>query len=192
MTSNYTPQFTENDAEMPVVDPTFQKTASEQNTLPGSPLEMLRNALTEEVVSEDLYLRIPSRPTVKLIYGTDIDGEKFQLWQRRCTNRKTDAVDVIKLSSIVLANQLKGVTLEHNGKDIEVKGSDGEPLSLQHQEFRDMLIRDPSQRNVEARLLIRAVYGKDGHLMAAAKEVIEKSGYSDEIGDEWDEDPTGV
>lgn len=187
MTENatYAPQFGETDT-------TFEEPASAQRVNAGSPLDILRKAIEEEVRPDDLILPVPTRRHIKLAYNTAIDGEKFQMWQRRCVVKKgsTD-VDVLKLSCIVLANQCKAVLVDHNGTDTEVLGDDGQSLNFTHPDFRNMLLaKRPNGVANSSTQLVRDLFASDGHLLSAAREVIEAAGYGEEL-DEF-EDPTEV
>lgn len=170
-------------------DPAFEVPKTSTPIHEGSALDVLKAAAKEEVENPDLIIRIPSRPKLRGIFDTYIDGEKFQLWQRRCTNKKLDTLDVLKFSAIILANQLKGVEVEFKGKYVEARSDDGDAMSFQNAEFREMFAGGAPAR--ETTLLVRKFMGNDGAVISAAREVIEAAGYGDELND-FEVDPTGV
>ena len=179
-TDNYTPKFE---------DATFEEPKTSIPVHEGSALDVLKKAVKQETKIEDLVIRIPNRPVLRAVFSTYIDGEKFQMWQRRCTNKKTDTMDVLKFSCIILANQLKGVEAELRNKFTEVIGENGEPMTFQNPEFREMFADSSVARETSA--LVRKFFGNDGTVISAAREVLEASGYGDEA-DEFEVDPTGV
>ena len=188
MTDTYSSQFTP--------DETFEVPASEQRINVGSPLDVLKQAVAADIAVPDLVLRLPSRPAIKLSYAVSIDGDKFQLWQRRAARKGTGSganndIDVLKLSCIVLANQLSNVLVDYKGRDTVVNGEDGSPLNFTHPDFRSMILGGDVNKSIGATQLVRDLYANDGHLIAHAREVIEAAGYGQEV-DEFEDDPTVV
>lgn len=181
MAENYDSTYSES-------DDTFQEPDTGVNE--GSPLAALKAAVEAKVENEDLQLVIPKRPTLRAVYSSYIDGDKFQAWQTRCRIKKTENIDIIRFSGIVLANQLKGIEVRTKNKWVVANGSDGEPLNFQHDEFRDLLLQ--GEGFTSAVQLVRKLYGNDGALMQAATEVVTAAGYGDQMdGDELDiENPT--
>lgn len=160
----------------------------------GSALDILAAAVKEEVRRPDLIKAVPSRPKIKLVIDTNIDGENFQLWQRRAMPKgKTGVLDMdqLKLCCVVLANQVKGVMVVHPTKgDTEVLGTDGSPMTFRHSEFREMLLGGKPMTS--ATQMVRDLFASDGNIITIAREVLEAAGFGDEIDEFDDSDPTLV
>jgi hypothetical protein len=183
MSTNYESNFSNDD--------TFDKPALDASVNEGSLLESLKDALAADVENEDLVLRVPARPILKVIYSTFIDGDLFQLWQRRATIKGTQQMDMMRLATTIIANQLKGIQVfdKKSNEWREVHTADGAGLSFQTQELKDMLLGGASYSSGSQ--LARKLYGVDGHLLNAATEIAEAAGYGDDMnGDDFSENPT--
>lgn len=150
----------------------------------GSPLAGLMEELSRKVENPDLEVPVRGRP-VTLIMDTNIDGESFQAWQRRCMGKggiQKGDFNTLRFSCIIIASQTKAV--KFSGK--YVHGEDGSDLNFKNPEFRQML-NPNSQSQVE---LVRALFSNDGSLINAATEVLEAAGYGDDTDELMKDDPT--
>jgi hypothetical protein len=148
-------------------------------------LDELRETLSEAVDVEPYALTVPARPKVSLVFNPVFDFPTFQAWQKKAEDRKAKETDFYKLGIIVLSNTNIGIRLD--GQDVD---RDGEMLTIVSPEIHKWL-GAPLGGTAAA---IRKLYGgKDGHVIQAARMIVEKAGYSLE-GDvlEADDSPLDV
>ena len=179
---NYDTQFSNDD--------TFSKPAIDGQVTEGSLLDSVKEALAANVENEDLHLRVPARPILRVIYSTFIDGDLFQMWQRKCQIKGTQQMDMIRFTSTVIANQMKGLEVwdAKNKTWREARTPDGEALTFQTADFKGLVLGSKDAYSSAAQMA-RKLYGIDGHLIKAATEIVEAAGYGDEMNDDF-ENPT--
>lgn len=146
----------------------------------SNPLDALREAVKQQVVSEDVTYPVPTRPGMSVRYSTTVDMEHVQLW-RRSSNDKTapDNFSVLKFSMLIIANTAKAFAFEGQ----EPTGGDGEPITFVSPEVGEWT---GHKRALDR---VRAIFANDGHVIATAGEIMQAAGYGDEIM-EANPDPT--
>ncbi|WNM67068.1 tail assembly chaperone [Gordonia Phage Schomber] len=178
-------------------DDTFDPDTPDTSIHPGSGLDALRAALSENVRLDNLHIRVPRRPTLRIIVDPNIDGEQFQRWQRSAMIGKSKSIanaqfDSVKLCAVLLANTMVGLEVRgEDGEYTEVRDEHGGSLNFQNPELRKMLIGD---REVPSgTVLVRKLFGNDGHMIDAAGQVMDEAGYGDsDDEEEGGTDPFGV
>lgn len=135
-----------------------------------TPLDDLRAELAEEVGAEPLTLPVPARPRYSVRYSTDVDGELLSRWTKASKDRHApNGVDELSLACRILANQAIGVL-----RDGDELLDEGKPLRFRSRAFLDILgVGSPTEA-------VRKLYGRDGHVQAAALEVLRSAGYDDD------------
>lgn len=152
---------------------------------PASPLDALRAELATDVSVEEVTLDVPRRPGWAVRYRCDITGEERGAWITRATTKaakgdKPAVIDELRLSGLALAN--KAIAIIHNGEEVT---DDGRPVTFASQVLLDMV------GAARAADVPRRLYGLDGHVIAAARTVFDKSGFGDDLPEsDDDEDPT--
>lgn len=137
----------------------------------GTPLEELRGELTAEVGKAPVVLPVPSRPGYAVRYKTAIDHEALAKWQKASEDRSApDGMDVLGLALRVLGNSCEAI-LRH-GEELT---HDSRPVTFRTASFVELL---GVTRPVEA---CRQLYGRDGHVIAAADEVLRAAGYGESL-----------
>lgn len=175
--ANYTPQINTGGG----VDDTFTEPTS--NVVLGSGLDILQEALRENVRLDTYSYSVPARKTLRLILDPNIDGEQFQRWQRSSIIGKArgndSQVDSVKLAAVVIANCTAGVEVRHpSGEYTEVRDSNGSALDFRNPEFRKMLVGDDPVSS--ASQLVRKLFGNDGHMLECSRDLMTQAGYGDE------------
>lgn len=183
---NFRPQMVEDD--------TFDSTEPNADIRPGSGLDALQAALSENVRLDNLHLRVPRRPTLRIIVDPNIDGEQFQRWQRsamigKSKNIQNAQYDSIKLCAITLANTMVGLEVKDKRTDeyTEVRDSNGAAMTFTNPELKKMLVGD--EPVISGTILVRKLFGNDGNLLDAAGQVMDAAGYGDDDGEEGGSDP---
>ena len=146
----------------------------------ASVLDALRTELGRSITNQPLPLSVPTRPGMTVVYDTNIEATRLQMWRKKCRNKSMpDDFDGMKFSCIILANQCKQI--KFGGKI--VTSSDGSDLNFRNSMFLEML---KAHTTTEA---VRSLYGVDGHIFVATDAVLSAAGYDSE-GQELDTDPT--
>ena len=184
---NYSPTIdTSNDIFEPAT-PTVENGVNS-----GSMLDRLAGALSESTRTENYHHRIPKRKILRIILDPNIDGDKFQAWQRRSVMKGVRAdgtgsnIDAMRLATTVIGNQMVGIEIQTaNGEWDEAFDEQGDPLTFRSPQLREML--EPGGNVVSASELVKKLFGNDGHLLECSRILVEKAGYGDD--DEGDDDP---
>jgi hypothetical protein len=146
--------------------------------VPVNPLEALKQEIAKEVTGDVIVLEVPKRPGWTVRYRCDVEMPLLSRWRKAAADRQMpDGLDELKLCLTVLANQCDALLL--NGQEVE--GGGGELLTFASKEFLDLV---GVGRPIDA---VKRWYGVDGHVLAAAQEVLTESGFGDEA---TREDPT--
>lgn len=166
----------------------FAKPTTDDELLPGpdgprspvpSLLDELAADLAVEVETEPITIPVPKRPGYAVRFSTDLDGETFKRWRKRCQdNGDPDGENQLKLATLILANQALCIVK----RGVDAHGRDDEPLTFRDKTIQDML------GAYDAPQAVRRFYGVDGHVMSAAQDVTRAAGYGENLGEV--EDPT--
>lgn len=176
---NYAPNFTDD------LDGDAAPEIASDGVMQGSSLDRLQQALSEDTRTENYHHRIPKRKILRIILDPNIDGDKFQQWQRRAVNKGVKAdgtgsnIDAMRLASIVVGNQMVGLEVAtKDGGWEEAFDEDGAPLTFRSPKLREMLA--PGGVSVSASELVKKLFGNDGHLLDCSRILVEKAGYGDD------------
>ncbi len=148
-----------------------------------SPLDELRDMVTQTVRREDIVLPVTTRPGMSIRFDVNIDMERVQHFRKRSENkRRKDEHDPLKYSCLLIANQAVAFLLRGQ----EVPGRDGEPISFRSRE----VLAWTGAHDVPG--AVRALFSSDGHLLAVSNELMRAAGYTGDVesGDDFEEDPT--
>lgn len=136
---------------------------------PMNLLQELEAELGGDAEIKPLRLTVPNRPKLKLVFSPNFDFPTYQAWTKRAEDKKTKDTDLALLSVIVISNTNIGITL--NDQEVE---TDGTPWTVARPEVHQFL-KSPIGGTSAA---IRKLYGSDGHMIQAARMVIEAAGYT--------------
>lgn len=142
-------------------------------------LDEVAAELRQPVEDDPLELEVPARDGWSASYSRDLDAHALARWRKASTDRKAvDGIDTLALAQRILANQQ--VTIVRRGVELD---DDGHPMTVRSRAFLDLI---DATSPLEA---VRKLYGRDGHVMAAANEVLNAAGYADDVSEVAD-DPT--
>ncbi|HEX5782391.1 MAG TPA: hypothetical protein VFX80_10735, partial [Solirubrobacteraceae bacterium] len=145
---------------------------------PASPLEELRQEIKREVHGDPIVLEVPGRAGWSVRYRADVELPQLAAWRKKAADRAMpEGLDELKLCLTILANQCDA--LLKDGREVE--DDDGQLVTFASAAFLELT---GAGRAVEA---VRRWYVIDGHVVAAAQEVMNASGYGEEA---IREDPT--
>lgn len=146
--------------------------------VPPNGLDELAAELNAEAVVEERTLDVPARPGYAVRYRCDATYAEVKAWRAKSPGGK-GMIDELRLSALVLAN--KSVAILRRGDEVELAG---EPATFRSPAFLATLGVDGAADAVVK------LYGLDGHVIAAAGEVLSVSGFGAELGEADDDDPT--
>lgn len=146
---------------------------------PATPLEHLRGELADET-DDEVTLEVPRRAGWSVRYGTDFSYEQLTAWQKGARDRTSaSGLNDLRYACIVLANTCRGIL--RRGEDLT---DGGEPLVFRNKVLWG-LVTPVADRTVDA---VQRFYGRDAHVIAAAKRVLIEAGYADIVETADDDD----
>lgn len=166
-----TPAKVENATMPPGIDEDELDAAASAGSV--SLFDMLRETIqqtNQEAQDEEFAVSVPMRPDMKLQFDTDIDFDTFQMWQRKCEDKKRKETNFLKFALIVMSHKTTGILL----KGQVVTTPSGDTMTLTSPEFHDMLGVSIGGTGAA----IRKTFMKDGHCIQALRLIVEKAGYS--------------
>lgn len=160
-------------AEVPVLD------ADEDAGATTTALDDIASELAGELEDKGITLPVPGRAGYELTFSTALTDEVLSKL-RKASRDKTmpEGINQLALGCRVLAFLNTGIVRQ--GEPIT---SGGEPLTVRHKPVLDLY---QVGRAIEA---IRKLYGRDGHVIAAARRLLEACGYDEDALDQ-EADPT--
>lgn len=135
-------------------------------------LDLLREKLEKKIERPDRLIEIPERPGVGILVSPNITQEQLRTWRKQAGEGTKQDFNITKFSCYVLAHTNVGFFLEGE----EIFDDDGNPMTFASpfiQEFLEVTRPVPEG--------VRALFGIDPHLEAAAVAVLEAAGYGEEV-----------
>lgn len=135
-------------------------------------LSRLKEVIQKKVERPVVRLGVPERPDVSLRISPNITQNQLRNWRKNSGEDTKAGMDSIKFSCYVIGSTTVGVCIE----DEEVFDENGFPLNFASASILEMT--DTTRPIPEA---VRAFFGVDPHLEAAALAILDAAGYSDTI-----------
>jgi hypothetical protein len=153
-----------------------KKTEPKQASLPKveepNVLNRLKEVIQKKVERQVVRLDVPERPGVSLRISPNITQNQLRNWRKNSGEDTKAGMDSIKFSCYVIGSTTVGVCID----DEEVYDENGYSLNFASSHILEMT--EASRPIPEA---VRAFFGVDPHLEAAALAILDASGYSDTI-----------
>ena len=167
--------------------PEKTKLTKENKTLPDSTngeiqetlLQKLTQTIGARVSRKDVFINVPERPRVTLRISPNVTQGQVRKWRKEAGEETKNGMDATKFASFVVGHTCTGVIFG----DEEVRDDDGFPITFGHDQ---MLAMTKTVRPVPD--AVRAFFGLDPHVEAAALAILDAAGFGDTI--EPNEDPT--
>jgi hypothetical protein len=135
-------------------------------------LDKLKDAIQKKVERPVVRLDVPERPGVSLRISPNITQHQLKQWRKQSGEDTKQGLDSIKFSCHVIGHTTVGVIFDGE----EVFDENGYELNFAADEILQMT--DTTRPIPEA---VRAFFGVDPHLEAAALAILDASGYSDTV-----------
>ena len=144
----------------------------------GNVLDALKEEVARKVRRDSIVLDVPERPRMLIRFSPNITSEQLAEWRKRATIKRTDTLNGNYFSALVLANTCEAIMMDNE----DVLDDAGNLVTFRSP---DMLASTKTSKVVEC---VRATYGIDPHVEAAAFKVLEAAGWGEEVEDS--ENPT--
>jgi hypothetical protein len=133
-------------------------------------LARLKSSLARKVEREAVLLEVPERPEMLVRYSPNITQQQIKQWRKNSGADRKEGLDGVRFSCHVLAHTCEAILLD--GHEVT---ENGEAVTFSHESVLQMLGVD---RVFDA---VRAVYGLDPHVEAAAIAVLDAAGFNDSV-----------
>jgi len=144
-----------------------QKKASE-NTL----LDRLRETISKKVERPLVLVEVPDREGVYVRVSPNISQNQMRSWRRNAGEETKAGMDPTKFSAYVIGHTTVGFEIDGE----EVLDSEGLSMNFASAEVLNMTGTDRPVPDA-----VRAFFGTDPHLEAAALAILEAAGYGDTV-----------
>jgi hypothetical protein len=135
-------------------------------------LNKLKDVIKKKVERQVVRLDVPEREGVTIRISPNITQNQLKNWRKQSGEDTKAGLDSIKFSCYVIGNTTVGVCI--NGE--EVFDEDGYELNFASAHILEMT--DTTRPIPDA---VRAFFGVDPHLEAAALAILDAAGYSDTV-----------
>lgn len=142
-------------------------------------LDKLAATISEKVRRKDVYINVPERPGVTLRISPNISQSQVRKWRKEAGEETKNGMDATKFATLVIGHTTEGILFN----DQEVKDEQGFDITFASDEVLKMT--NTTRPVPDA---VRAFFGLDPHVEAAALAILDSAGFGDTI--EPNEDPT--
>jgi hypothetical protein len=133
-------------------------------------LDRFKKSVQKKVEDKFYELTVPNRPEMVMVFKVSgLEFDVYDKWVHRCTDKKTDKLQLMNLAVIVISNMNHSIKFE--GETVD---RDGELMTIADNELHKWL----GVAVGGTRQAIKALYGSDGHAIQASRLVLEAAGYS--------------
>lgn len=148
-----------------------------------NPLDILKREVSKKIEKEPITVKVPERPAISLIFNTDLDVDLLAAYQRKATVKIKGGgsrLNEMQLAAMILFRLTAGIKV--NGE--QVFEEDGAPVTLRTPTLAD----DLGILSSQSLSILRELFGYDGHIIVAMREVMTACGYGDDISVDEDAD----
>lgn len=139
---------------------------------PPSVLDQLKEVISKKVERPAVFVEVPERPGVTVQISPNITQHQLRSWRKAAGEDTKNGMDATKFASFVVGHTCVGIFI--NGE--QVVNEDGIGLNFASQAILDMTNTTRAVPDC-----VRAFFGIDPHVEAAALAILEASGYSDTV-----------
>lgn len=142
-------------------------------------LQKLTATISSKVSRKDVFINVPERSRVTLRISPNVTQGQVRKWRKEAGEDTKNGMDATRFASLVIGHTCTGVIFG----DEEVRDEDGFAITFGHDQ---MLAMTNTTRPIPD--AVRAFFGLDPHVEAAALAILDAAGFGDTI--EPNEDPT--
>ena len=137
-----------------------------------TPLSRLKATIAKKVERSVVLLEVPERPGVKVRISPNITQQQMKNWRKQAGEDTRTGLDATKFACSVIAHTTVG--LEIDGE--EVLDEDGNELT-----FASPIVMEMTETTRPLPDCVKAFFGVDPHVEAAALAILDAAGYSDTV-----------
>lgn len=142
-------------------------------------LDRLKATIGEKVRRKDIYIQVPERDNVLLRISPNVSQAQVRKWRREAGEDSKNGMDATKFATFVIGHTTEGIIMG----DKEVTDDEGYSIT-----FGSDLMLSMTKTTKPVPDAVRAFFGLDPHVEAAALAILDAAGFGDTI--EPAEDPT--
>lgn len=135
-------------------------------------LARLRSKVSTVVERPNVLIEVPERPGVAVRVSPNITQHQMRSWRKNAGEDTKPGFDATKFACLVIGHTCNGIFVDGT----EVFNDRGAPLTFASPEILDMTDTDRPIPDC-----VRAFFGLDPHVEAAALAIMEAAGYSDTV-----------
>ena len=160
------------EVEIPV-SPAKAKQAKAEPTPKGdTALDRLREVITKKVERTVVLLEVPERPGVHVRISPNITQNQMRNWRKASGEDSRNGLDATKFACMVIGHTTVGVEIDGE----EVFDENGNEVT-----FASPLLLEMTETSRPLPDCVRAFFGVDPHVEAAALAILDAAGYSDTV-----------
>lgn len=152
-------------------EPVNQAKAPKPSVKDETPLNRLTELIKKKVERQPIYLEVPERQSVTIKVSPNITQTQMRNWRKQAGEDTRNGMDATRFACLVVGSTTIAICL--NGE--EVLDENGYEVNFASDEVHKMT---DSTRSVDA---VRAFFGVDPHVEAAALAILDAAGYSDTV-----------
>jgi hypothetical protein len=137
-----------------------------------TPLAKLRNIVSKKVERTVVLLEVPERPGVHVRISPNITQNQMRSWRKQSGEDSRNGLDATKFACMVIAHTTVG--LEIDGE--EVLDESGNEVT-----FASPILLEMTETTRPLPDCVRAFFGVDPHVEAAALAILDAAGFSDTV-----------
>lgn len=154
------------------VDTPDNKKPSTKTDKAPSVLDQLKQVISKKVERDPVFIEVPERPGVTIRISPNITQHQLRAWRKNSGEETKHGMDATKFACFVVGSTCNGIFI--NGE--QVVNDDGIGLT-----FASEAILEMTETTRPVPDCVRAFFGIDPHVEAAALAVLEAAGYSDTV-----------
>ena len=144
------------------------KSAPSQPTV----LDRLKETISKKVERATVHLEVPERPNVTLIIAPNISQHDMRRWRKAAGEDSKNGMDATRFACSVIGHTTVGIAFDGE----EVMDEDGYPLN-----FASSVILEMTDTDRPIPEAVRAFFGIDPHIEAAALAILDAAGYGETV-----------
>lgn len=154
------------------IQPKSKTTKAVQAPTVNTALSKLRETISKKVERSMVLLEVPERPGVKVRISPNITQQQMKTWRKTAGEDSRNGLDATKFACMVIAHTTVGIEID----DEEVLDENGNEVT-----FASPVIMEMTETTRPLPDCVRAFFGVDPHIEAAALAILDKAGYSDTV-----------
>lgn len=135
-------------------------------------LSRLREVVTKKVERPVVLLEVPERPGVHVRISPNITQNQMRNWRKQAGEDSRNGLDATKFACMVIGHTTVGIEMEGE----EVFDDNGNEIT-----FASPLMMEMTETSRPLPDCVRAFFGVDPHVEAAALAILDAAGFSDTV-----------